>query len=113
MSEKNNQIIEDDPFKVRLNKRNALIDAGENPYGQSFEYSHHICDLAEKYSGIEDGRITEDRATIAGRILSKRAQGKVCFMGIRDASGDMQLFCRINNLGEDEYAKVKDLDVGD
>lgn len=107
------QIIEDDPYKVRLNKRNALIEAGENPYGQAFSYTHHISDMEEQYGSLDDGQITEDEVKVAGRIMSRRVQGKIAFMGIRDTSGDMQLFFRINNLGEDEYAKVKDLDVGD
>lgn len=109
----NNQIIEDDPYKVRLNKRNALIEAGENPYGAAFDYTHHVCDMEEKYGHLEDGEITEDEVRVAGRIMSKRAQGKVSFMGLRDATGDMQLFFRIDNLGEDDYAKAKDLDIGD
>lgn len=111
--DQNNNIIEDDPYKVRLNKRSALIDAGENPYGQAFDYTHHVNDLEAKYSGLEDGQITEDRVKVAGRLMSKRGQGKVSFMGLRDATGDMQLFFRIDNLGDEAYAKAKDLDVGD
>ena len=113
MAEEKQQIIEDDPYKVRLNKRNALINAGQNPYGEAYEYSHHVCDVEEKYGKIADGEITKDTIKVAGRIMSKRGQGKVCFMGLRDATGDMQLFFRIDNLGEEAYAQATDLDVGD
>ena len=113
MAEDKQNIIEDDPYKVRLNKRNAMIDAGENPYGEAFAYTHHVADMEEKYGKLADGDITNDEVKVAGRILSKRGQGKVTFMGLRDATGDMQLFFRIDNLGEDAYAKAKDLDVGD
>ncbi|MDO5426957.1 MAG: lysine--tRNA ligase [Coriobacteriia bacterium] len=113
MAEEKQNIIEDDPYKVRLNKRNAMIEAGENPYGEAFAYTHHVADMEEKYGKLADGDITNDEVKVAGRILSKRGQGKVTFMGLRDATGDMQLFFRIDNLGEDAYAKAKDLDVGD
>ena len=52
---------EDDPILVRHAKREALIAAGENPYGHAFTYSHHIDELEAKYAGLEDGETTEDR----------------------------------------------------
>ena len=113
MTDEKQQIIEDDPIKVRLNKRAEMIKAGENPYGSAFKYTHHVADMEENYGKLADGEITKDDVKVAGRIMSKRGQGKVAFMGLRDATGDMQLFFRIDNLGEDGYAKAKDLDVGD
>lgn len=107
------QIVEDDPRKVRLAKREALIAAGENPYGSAFDYSHHVSELDEIYAGLEDGVTTEDRVKVAGRIMAIRNQGKIMFMGLRDSGCDIQLFCRINTLGEDVFEQMKDLDVGD
>lgn len=104
---------EDDPILVRHAKREALIAAGENPYGHAFAYSHHIIDLDEKYAGLEDGENTEDRVEVAGRVMAKRDQGKIIFMELRDSTGSIQLFCRINALGEEVFAAMKDLDVGD
>ena len=113
MAENKEQIIEDDPYTVRLNKREALIAAGENPYGGAFDYTHHVSDMEKEYGKLADGEITEDDVRVAGRIMSKRGQGKVAFMGLRDATGDMQLFFRIDNLGDESYEQAKDLDVGD
>ena len=107
------EVIEDDPIEVRKAKRQALLDAGENPYGHAFDYSHHLAELEQLYAHLEDGASTEDAVKVAGRIMSKRVQGKIAFLGLRDATGDMQLFCRINELGEDAFARLKDLDVGD
>ncbi len=107
------EIIEDDPIEVRRNKRQALIDAGENPYGHAFDISDHIEELNSRYADLEDGANTEDRVQIAGRIMAKRDQGKIIFMELKDATGRIQLFCRINALGEDTFAAMKDLDVGD
>ena len=109
----NGQVIEDDPIAVRRAKREALIAAGRDPYGHAFAYSHHLADLAAQYEGLEDGASTSDEVKVAGRIMAKRDQGKLAFLELRDSTGDMQLFCRINALGEESFAELKDLDVGD
>ena len=115
MSENNakQQMVEDDPIEVRKAKRAALIAAGEDPYGHAFDYTHHVTDLDAAYAGLADGESTEDAVAVAGRVMSKRVQGKCAFFGLRDTTGDIQLFFQINNLGEDLYKRAKDLDVGD
>ena len=114
MADDNNvQEIVDDPIEVRKAKRQALIDAGQNPYGHAFDYSHHAADVERGYAQLEDGASTEDAVCMCGRIMAKRVQGKVSFFTLRDATGEIQLFCRINVLGEDAYAQMKDLDMGD
>lgn len=109
----NKLVAEDDPVQVRKNKRQAMIDAGENPYGHAFSPSNHVGELLEKYAGLEDGELTEDQVSIAGRLMAKRGQGKVAFMEVMDSTAKMQIFCRINNLGDEQFAKMKELDVGD
>ncbi len=114
MSETTEQpIIEDDPIAVRRAKREALIAAGQDPYGHAFSSTHHVSDLEAAHGGLEDGESTEDEVAVAGRVMAKRDQGKVVFLELRDASGTIQLFCRVNALGEDAFARLKDLDVGD
>ena len=114
MSEPNTTpIIEDDPVQVRLNKRAALLAAGENPYGHTFDYTHHAADLLAAYDHLEAGETTEDAVRVAGRIMAKRVQGKVAFLVIRDVTGDLQLFFRINDVGEECYARMREFDVGD
>ena len=114
MAEENQvQEIEDDPIEVRKAKRAAIIEAGGNPYGHAFDYTHHAVDVEETYGHLEDGESTEDAVRMCGRIMAKRVQGKVSFFTMRDTTGDIQLFCRINVLGEEAYAELKDLDVGD
>ncbi|WP_165045653.1 lysine--tRNA ligase [Adlercreutzia sp. ZJ138] len=114
MTENNKtEVIEDDPIAVRRAKREALIAAGQNPYGHAFSYTHHLADLTELYANLEDGQSTEDEVVVAGRIIAKRDQGKIIFMNLRDSSGDMQLFCRVNALGDEAFADMKDLDMGD
>jgi lysyl-tRNA synthetase class 2 len=62
---------------------------------------------------LEDGETSEDRVRVAGRVMALRDQGKIVFIVLHDATGDIQLFCRINALGDDAFAELKDLDVGD
>jgi lysyl-tRNA synthetase, class II len=109
----NTPVIEDDPIEVRKAKRAALIAAGKDPYGHAFNYSHHVDELDAKYAELENGATTEDRVDIAGRVMAKRVQGKICFLELRDTTGQIQLFCRINALGEERFEELKDLDVGD
>ena len=81
MSETTEQpIIEDDPIAVRRAKREALIAAGQDPYGHAFSSTHHVSDLEAAHGGLEDGESTEDEVAVAGRVMAKRDQGKVCLL---------------------------------
>ncbi|MCL2757380.1 MAG: lysine--tRNA ligase [Coriobacteriia bacterium] len=105
--------IIDDPIEVRKLKRAVALARGEEPYARSFEGATHAAELECTYASLEDGVITEDVVRVAGRVIALRDQGKVAFIVIRDATAEIQLFCRIDNLGEEAYARVKDLDIGD
>ncbi len=105
--------VTDDPVEVRKAKRAAMIAAGENPYGHAFDATHHVTQIEEAHQELPDGETTDDAVAVAGRIIAKRVQGKVSFLTLRDSSGEIQLFCRIDDLGEEAYAALKDLDVGD
>lgn len=108
-----NLVAEDDPVEVRKNKRKKLIEQGKNPYGHAFVASDLVSDLDERYKNIEDGEMTSDVVKLCGRLMAKRGQGKVSFLELKDKSGTLQLFCRIDNFGEEAFEEIKDLDVGD
>ncbi|MCL2808033.1 MAG: lysine--tRNA ligase [Coriobacteriia bacterium] len=107
-----NEIV-DDPIEVRKNKRQALIDAGGNPYAYSFEASAQSAELEQRYDSLPSGETTDQNVALAGRIMAIRNQGKAAFVVLRDATGDIQLFCRIDTLGEEAFATLVDLDIGD
>ena len=118
MTQDNNQVqaealIEDDPIEVRKAKREALYAAGKQPYGMRFDYDMHVDQIKEKYATLEDGVTLDDRVKVAGRIMAIRKQGKIMFMVLREREGDIQLFCRVNFLGEEAFGEMKDLDMGD
>ena len=102
-----------DERSVRLGRRSALIEAGVDPYPEHCEVSDHVADLVERYAALEDGADTADVVSVAGRVRAKRGQGKVIFIELQDSTGTIQLFCRINDLGEEGLAAVKAFDLGD
>ena len=102
-----------DERSVRLGRRSALIGAGVNPYPEHCQVSDHVADLVERYATLEDGADTADVVSVAGRVRAKRGQGKVIFIELQDSTGTIQLFCRINDLGEEGLASVKAFDLGD
>jgi len=105
--------IIDDPFVVRRTKLDELRLGDTQPFRDHWDVTARAADITEKYSALESGEDTEDVVSVAGRLVAKRDQGKVAFLVIRDATGDLQLFCRINVVGEDAFAAITDLDLGD
>ena len=102
-----------DERSVRRAKRQALIDAGVNPYPTKSDITAHAAELAERYASLEDGADTTDEYSLAGRIRAYRRQGKARFLVIEDVSGEIQLFCRVNNLSAEDWGLLGQLDLGD
>ena len=102
-----------DERATRLAKRAALFEAGQNPYPEHSELEDYVADIEAKYADLADGEDTEDVVKIAGRVVAKRGQGKIMFIVVRDATGEIQLFCRINDMDEAAWNTLKALDLGD
>lgn len=102
-----------DERATRLAKRAALFEAGQNPYPEHSELEDYVADIEAKYAGLADGEDTEDVVKIAGRVVAKRGQGKIMFIVVRDATAEIQLFCRINDMDEATWNTLKALDLGD
>lgn len=102
-----------DERATRLAKRAALFEAGQNPYPEHSELEDYVADIETKYADLADGEDTEDVVKIAGRVVAKRGQGKIMFIVVRDATAEIQLFCRINDMDEAAWNALKALDLGD
>lgn len=102
-----------DERATRLAKRAALFEAGQNPYPEHSEIEDYVADIEAKYAELADGEDTEDVVKIAGRVVAKRGQGKIMFIVVRDATAEIQLFCRINDMDEAAWSTLKALDLGD
>lgn len=102
-----------DERATRLAKRAALFEAGQDPYPEHSELEDYVADIEAKYAELADGEDTEDVVKIAGRVVAKRGQGKIMFIVVRDATAEIQLFCRINDMDEAAWNTLKSLDLGD
>lgn len=102
-----------DERAVRRARRQALIDAGVNPYPATSTVTAHAAELEERYAALEDGADTKDAYSVAGRVRALRKQGKACFIVLEDATGQIQLFCRVNDMAEVDWGLLGQLDLGD
>ena len=94
--------------KIRLDKIEKLRETGVEPFGQRFERDTRCAEITENFDELEGKTVR-----IAGRIMAKRRQGKAGFCNIKDLSGNMQLYIRKDDVGEDKYEWFKTMDVGD
>ena len=95
--------------KVRREKLQTLIDAGENPYEiVTYDQNAHSRQIKEHYADYENQEVS-----IAGRLMSKRVMGKASFGHVQDRDGQIQIYVSRDDLGDEAYAKFKHLDVGD
>jgi lysyl-tRNA synthetase class 2 len=98
---------------IRIEKLQKIRDLGINPYPYKFTASHIVAQVREQFKEIQH-EPSSDKITLAGRILIIRSHGKTMFCDIRDESGQMQLFIRINELGEQNFNQFRDfIDPGD
>lgn len=106
MSEQENKLNE--LKKVRLEKLIELRDMGIDPFGKKFERDSMAGKIKENFDDMEGMTVK-----LAGRIMSKRRHGKAGFANVCDLSGDIQLYFRKDDVGEDQYELFKKLDIGD
>ena len=112
MEQNENQEVELDMnhlMKVRKEKLDNLIVEGKNPFEiTKFNRTHTSEDIEKHYDELEGKDVT-----VAGRIMSKRIMGKASFCHIQDATGKIQSYVSINDLGEESYKQFKEDDIGD
>ena len=99
---------------VRRQKLADLRAAGCDPFTiTKFPQDAYSADLKAEYASLPNEADAGRTAALAGRMMSKRVMGKASFAHLRDDKGDIQLYVRRNELGEEAYAAFKKLDVGD
>lgn len=117
MSEnKENRPVEQDMnelMKVRRDKLAAFEAKGVAPFGHRFEVSHHAMDVLEQFDHLEGEEESSEEITIAGRLMAIRGHGKASFSVLMDRSGRIQIYFKLDVLGEEKYSQFKLLDIGD
>ena len=96
-------------LQIRRDKLSQLQQEGRDPFQltryQADAYSAQIKDSFESMEG--------STVRVAGRLMSKRGMGKAIFCDLQDVQGRIQLYVRIDELGEEEFARFKRIDIGD
>lgn len=97
----------------RLGHVDELRSGGAEPYPYTFERSHTLEAVRDQWGELTEGTETDDSVTVAGRIMLKRDSGKLIFATVQDRSGEIQLFISKAVIGDEGFAAVKELDLGD
>jgi lysyl-tRNA synthetase class 2 len=101
-----------DLIAPRLEKLKRLKDRGVNPYPYRFPFTHRLGEVLEKYAAAGEEESTET-VSVCGRMVAWRDHGKSSFAHIEDATGKLQVYFKLDVVGETAYAGLKDLDIGD
>lgn len=97
-------------IKVRLEKLAELKAKGINPFGEKFEPTHHAQEILDK---AQELIASEKEVVVAGRLMAKRGHGKAGFANLQDVSGQIQIYSRLNDVGEEAHDLFKKSDIGD
>ncbi|KAF3444386.1 hypothetical protein FNV43_RR14078 [Rhamnella rubrinervis] len=102
---------------IRLKKVEELRSKGLEPYGYRWDRTHTANQLQDLYTHLGDGEelnSEKDNVTVAGRIVARRAFGKLAFLTLRDESGMIQLYCEKERLASNQFEQLKTfVDIGD
>ena len=94
---------------IRRQKLQKLLDANQNPYEiTSWPVTHRSQQILNSFDGLEGKEVT-----IAGRMTSRRVMGKASFAHLLDGEGDIQIYVRRDDVGEEPYMAFKQDDIGD
>ena len=100
--------------RVRLGKRERLLESGAEPYPVGFERSATAAGLRARYGDLPPDMSAGEVVSVAGRVMLSRIGGKLCFAILRDGSGDIQVMISLAGVGEERLAAWKrDVDLGD
>lgn len=95
-------------MQVRLQKLDELRKKGIDPFGERYDRTHLAQDILDNFEKLENQQVS-----IAGRLMSKRGHGKASFGHLQDLSGQIQIYVRFNDVGEETYQLFDKLDIGD
>ncbi|GAF17659.1 lysyl-tRNA synthetase [Bacillus sp. JCM 19046] len=104
-----------DLLAVRKEKLNQLTDRGVNPFGGKYVRTHTSKQMVEQFDAFtkEELEGKDEKAILAGRLMTKRGKGKAGFAHIQDLEGQIQIYVRLDAVGEESYETFKSLDIGD
>ena len=103
-----------DQMQIRRDKLSELRTAGQDPFTiTKYPVDSYSADLKAEFLGLPAEENTGKIVSLAGRIMTKRVMGKASFANLRDGKGDIQIFVKRDELGDEIYAAFKKMDIGD
>ncbi|WP_226038335.1 lysine--tRNA ligase [Aquibacillus saliphilus] len=104
-----------DLMRVRREKLQAYKDQGIDPFGDKYVRTHLAEQLKQEFDHFTKEELEEKNieTTIAGRVMTKRGKGKAGFAHVQDLSGQIQLYIRLDKVGEEDYELFNTTDMGD
>lgn len=100
-------------MKIRREKMEAFREIGVAPFGHRYEVTDYAADIKANNEGL-NGEEEGPEVNIAGRLMAIRGHGKASFCTLNDRSGNIQVYFKIDVLGEEKYKKeFRKLDIGD
>ncbi|WP_270346717.1 lysine--tRNA ligase [Enterococcus thailandicus] len=117
MTEEQQHQVEDlnDQMLVRRQKMEELRETGIDPFGKRFERTHNSEELHELFNSRTKEELAEMglTASVAGRMMTRRGKGKAGFAHLQDREGQIQIYVRKDQVGDDAYEIFKHADLGD
>ena len=96
-------------LQIRRDKLSDLQAAGEDPFARTkYEVTAYSTQIKENFAAMEGQKVS-----VAGRLMSKRGMGKAIFCDLQDSQGRIQLYLRVDEMGEETFAKIRKYDIGD
>lgn len=97
-------------MQVRIDKMHKIEEHGWKPFGHRYLWTHRAADINAQF---EELSANETQVKMAGRVMAIRGHGKTCFMDMQDKTGRIQVYVRKDVIGEENYALIKLMDIGD
>ena len=100
--------------QIRRNKLAEMVAAGNDPFTiTKYDVDTYSEDVREEFAQLPAETDSGKIVSLAGRMMAKRVMGKASFARLRDGKGDIQIFVKRDELGDEAYAAFKKLDIGD
>ncbi|HOA36060.1 MAG TPA: lysine--tRNA ligase [Bacillota bacterium] len=95
-------------MKARRQKMHQLKERGIDPFGKKYAPSHYSADVVDQFDELENKAVS-----LTGRLTGIRTHGKATFADLQDYKGRIQIYFRLDQLGEEKYSLIELFDIGD
>ena len=102
-------------MRQRLEKLNALLNEGVNPYANDFHPTHSAGEIFSQHGSKDEIALAtlEESFSVAGRIMALRSFGRAAFLELQDRTGRIQVFVKRDTLGAETFSQFRKMEVGD